>query len=78
VKAGGQIARKKVRRFAKLRFRLYVCKLGDAALKAGSESFGILASFITGYFIIEVAIMLTYARHHARHIACGNAGTVRS
>jgi BASS family bile acid:Na+ symporter len=42
------------------------------------EAFGILASFITGYFIIEVAIMLAYARHQARRIESGNAGTVRS
>lgn len=41
------------------------------------EAFGALASFITGYFIIEVAIMLAYARHRSRRPDCGTSGIAR-
>lgn len=40
--------------------------LGQAMI--ARDAFGILASFITVYFIIEVAIMLTYARYQSRNI----------
>lgn len=41
--------------------------LGGVMLRP--EAFGILASFITGYFIVEVVIMLTYSRRQARRLA---------
>jgi BASS family bile acid:Na+ symporter len=40
--------------------------LGGAVLS--KESFGIFASFLTGYFIVETAIMLVYARRQAEKI----------
>lgn len=33
------------------------------------EDFGAIASFITGYFIVEAVIMLAYARYQARRLA---------
>ncbi len=49
-----------------------VRNVGVALLLGGAmltpEAFGIFASFITGYFIVEVAIMLAYARHQARRL----------
>ena len=41
--------------------------LGTALLPR--ESFSVLATFFTGYFIVEVAIMLTYARWQVRRAA---------
>jgi hypothetical protein len=40
--------------------------LGAAMLTP--EAFGILAGFITGYFLVEVVIMLAYARHQERRL----------
>jgi hypothetical protein len=33
-----------------------------------SESFGMFASFLTGYFIVEVIIMMAYARYQSRRL----------
>lgn len=41
--------------------------LGTALLPR--ESFSVLATFLTGYFIVEIAIMLTYARWQATRVA---------
>lgn len=49
-----------------------VRNVGVALLLGGTmltpESFGIFASFLTGYFIWEVVIMLAYVRYTARHL----------
>lgn len=39
----------------------------------GTHEFGVLASFITGYFTIEIVIMLTYAHLRAGRAAGGKA-----
>lgn len=41
--------------------------LGGVMLRP--DAFGILASMITGYFIVEVAIMLAYSRRQGRRLA---------
>lgn len=49
-----------------------VRNVGVALLLGGTmlatDAFGILASFITGYFVVEVIILMAYARHKARRL----------
>lgn len=49
-----------------------VRNVGVALIVGGSvlsrEGFGVFASFLTGYFIVEIAIMLIYARYQAARL----------
>lgn len=46
--------------------------LGGSAM-LGSQDFAMLAGFLTGYFVIEIVIMLTYARYAAGRFRDGVA-----